>query len=190
VYFQEITDICCSFWYFLSQITNVFSCVWGQLIHHDKEKPHCGCIAGICSGIFLILRPCLFVCWECLFWLLSFLSLSFFFLTILFVCLLCFWWGFCKHNTYCGNGFPSYGLRYCGRFTAQSCCVSYQNGRDLWQDVIDVSEPLDQDEVSTSLIFCCQKINPSCNFRLLQHFADLGDSSKGCLLILVIFLCP
>lgn len=126
---------------------------------------------------------------ACFGFFLSYLFL-FFFLTILFVCLLCFWWGFCKHNTYCGNGFPSYGLRYCGRFTAQSCCVSYQNGRDLWQDVIDVSEPLDQNEVSTSLIFCCQKINPSCNFRLLQHFADLGDSSKGCLLILVIFLCP
>lgn len=72
----------------------------------------------------------------------------------------------------------------------QSCCVSYRNGRDLWRGVIDVSEPLDQDEVSTSLIFCCQKVNPSCNFRLLQHFAVLGDSRKGCVLILVIFLCP
>lgn len=121
----------------------------------------------------------------------SLLSISFFFLlTILSACLLCFWWGFWKHNISCGNGFPSYGLRYCGRFTALSCCVSYQNGRDLWQDVIDVSEPLDQDGVSTSLIFCCQKINPSCNFSLLQHFAVLGDSRKGCLLILVIFLCP
>lgn len=99
VYFWEITDICCSFWYFLSQITNVFSCVWGQLIHHDKEKPHCGCIAGICSGVFLILRPCLFVCWECLFWLLSFLSLSFFFSSLLFCLSACSVFGEVSANT-------------------------------------------------------------------------------------------
>ena len=66
--------------------------------HHDKEKPHCGCIAGICSGVFLILRPCLFVCWECLFWLLS-LSLSFFFSSLLFCLSACSVFGEVSANT-------------------------------------------------------------------------------------------
>lgn len=79
-----------------------------------------------------------------------------------FVCLLALF--FCevsenKRNTSRGSCSASCVKDHqCKRSMAQNCCVSYQSGRHPGQDVIDASGALDQDETSTSLSFCCQKI--------------------------------
>lgn len=81
-----------------------------------------------------------------------FVSLLCFSSVYFFVCLLALF--FCevseasenKHNTSCRSCSASYRLHQWRRSTAQNHCVSYQSGRHPGQEVIDVSEALNQDD--------------------------------------------